>query len=237
MPHAPDAEPVRPARHPVGRYIAGVTGLVLVVVAGYVIRGQGGITQWDRGVLESINARHSGLLTALTTPINLGFAPLPAFGIVVVTLIAYGVATRRAGRALFAGVAIGLTYAPVPLIKALVARPRPLPLPYVIPGLPVETSGSFPSGHVAITGAIVVVWVLVLRRTGAQWAVGVVGAVLVGGTVFARMYAGAHYPTDVTASVVYVVTVAPVVVVLLARGDRRWPVAEAIDRWSGAREV
>jgi len=89
--------------------------------------------------------------------------------------------------------------------SAVVGRSRP-PVAHLDPVLP--PTSSFPSGHTAaaicLYGALAA---LVLRGTRAwwRWAVLGVAVALVVGVAFARLYRGAHHPTDVLASVAFAV--------------------------------
>jgi undecaprenyl-diphosphatase len=88
---------------------------------------------------------------------------------------------------------------------AVVGRSRP-PVAHLDAVLP--PTSSFPSGHTAaaicLYGAVAA---LVLRGTGAwwRWVVLAVAAAVIVGVAFARMYRGAHHPTDVLASVAFAV--------------------------------
>ena len=88
---------------------------------------------------------------------------------------------------------------------AVVGRPRP-PVAHLDATLP--PTSSFPSGHTAaavcLYGAVAA---LVLRGTQAwwRWLVLAVAVVLVGAVAFARLYRGAHHPTDVLASMAFAV--------------------------------
>ena len=88
---------------------------------------------------------------------------------------------------------------------AVVGRPRP-PVPHLDGVLP--PTSSFPSGHTAaavcLYGALAA---LVLRGTRAwwRWVVLALAVALVVGVAFARLYRGAHHPTDVLTSVAFAV--------------------------------
>ena len=89
--------------------------------------------------------------------------------------------------------------------SAVVGRTRP-PVPHLDAVLP--PTSSFPSGHTAaaicLYGAIAA---LVLRGTRAwwRWVVLAVAVAVIVGVAFARLYRGAHHPTDVLASVAFAV--------------------------------
>jgi len=102
------------------------------------------------------------------------------------------------------GLAQGATYAFVLGLKHAVGRPRP----YVYRALSSrsrhygEAQGerflSFPSGHAAISAALVTSWSLshpdwYVVAPGATWAVGV---------ALSRLHLGVHYPSDVLAGTV-----------------------------------
>jgi len=88
-------------------------------------------------------------------------------------------------------------------IHLFIDRPRPYAaLPHVQVLVARTTDGSFPSDHSLVVGAVAVgIW-LVDRSVG--W-VAIVLAVLMAAT---RVYAGAHYPTDVVAGLAISATVA-----------------------------
>jgi len=76
-------------------------------------------------------------------------------------------------------------------LKAVFQIPRPSSIPHLV-----SAGGwSFPSGH-AQTAAVLWGWLAwEIRRPWAYW----VGAVLIVGIAFSRVYLGVHYPSDVIA--------------------------------------
>jgi membrane-associated phospholipid phosphatase len=95
---------------------------------------------------------------------------------------------------------VGLVWVVNPLLKELVARPRPdlWPLPAAV------SEYSFPSGHAANSAAIVGSLIL-LANGRARAAVTVFGGVLVAAIGFSQLLLGRHYPTDVLVGWLWVV--------------------------------
>jgi len=87
----------------------------------------------------------------------------------------------------------------------VVGRPRPR-APYLDPELP--PTSSFPSGH---TGAAICLYgtiaalVLVAVRAWWRWLVLALAVAVVVTVALARLYRGAHFPTDLAGSVLYAV--------------------------------
>jgi undecaprenyl-diphosphatase len=94
-------------------------------------------------------------------------------------------------------------------------------------------TSSFPSGHTAaavcLYGAVAA---LVLRGTQAwwRWLVLAVAVVLIGAVAFARLYRGAHHPTDVLASMAFAVPWLLVTLRLVGDDPDRRPQRPAVRR-------
>jgi undecaprenyl-diphosphatase len=196
--------------------VFGIAGLALTVVVGLVIRHTPAITRWDQDLLIRINTAHWSGFDALTTAFNTAFSPLWATILTVMIALIIGVVTRRVGIAIVFAFTAGWIYAPLNLIKLLIARPRPARLPYVPLGTPLETSFSFPSGHVTMACAVVAALFLVTRAPRHRVMIGVIGGLVVVATAFSRMYVGAHYLTDVVASVLLATSTAAMMFVAVS---------------------
>lgn len=97
-------------------------------------------------------------------------------------------------------------------MKFAVQRARPQ---LVHPVVATPTSFSFPSGHVAFAFALVLAVLFTLRDSRRLWLLTCIGAGLVLLVAWSRMYLGVHFPTDVSASVLLVLSVYGVVIPLI----------------------
>lgn len=171
----------------------GLVALLVFVVTALLVANN--LTQpFDDRVLQAIRA----LVTPLGLRLALALAVLGQDGIVAGTIF-LGIVflSRRRWGALVVLVAVvgggeGLDN----LFKAVFARPRPSPLPSLIP----DQVYSFPSGHAVAS----VAFFLLLAYFGWQvlgpwqrivWALACAALALV--IAISRVYLGVHYPTDV----------------------------------------
>ena len=101
---------------------------------------------------------------------------------------------------------------------ALVDRPRP-PVPHLDAELP--PTSSFPSGHTAASICLyggIAALVLAATRAWWRWLVLTLAVVVVASVALARLYRGAHFPTDVLGSVLLAVPWLLVVLRVLPAG-------------------
>jgi len=193
----------RRAGHPAWLLGVAAAVFVLLVVTGIALRpGQ------DLGLARALNGLHTGALGVVTSATYNVLEPLPSVVLTVaLAALIWIVRDLRTGAA-FAGV-VALTWIPAEVIKLIVHRGRPdvLLMPY--PFLPVQTDPSFPSGHTAFIVALVVAFAFVVQRTRWYSIVVAVGTVLIGLVALALAVDAVHYPTDIAASVVWSLAVAP----------------------------
>lgn len=104
----------------------------------------------------------------------------------------------------------------------LVGRPRPA-VPHLDAALP--PTSSFPSGHTAaaicLYGGVATI-VLRVVRAWWRWVVLGVAVVVIVAVAAARLYRGAHYPTDVLGSVLFAVPWLLVTTKACAPSQNRW---------------
>lgn len=165
--------------------------------------------------------RNAGAVAAVSV-ISDCFGPV-AVGIwTAVAAMMLVVRDRHATRALtvIAGVVVaGLI---TEFIKVVVARPRP---PIVFHPTTLETSYSYPSGHVAGTCALALTAAVVCTTTAApwirRWAL-TAALVLTVGVAGTRMYLGVHWFSDVVAAVAVGVAVVLVIPQLVEAALTEW---------------
>jgi undecaprenyl-diphosphatase len=158
-------------------------------------------------------------------PVSAFLAELGNTGVIVgAAVIAAGVAyylTRRWRPSLVIVTVLVGEVAIFVLSSVIVDRPRP-PVPHLDAQLP--PTSSFPSGHTAASICLYgTIAALVLRGTRAwwRWVVLAVAVSLVAVVGFARLYRGAHHPTDVLASVAFAIPWVLTVLRLVGEEPRR----------------
>lgn len=195
-PHSP--------RRPVIRAVVVVALLVLI---GFLLRAH----PVDEPLARILNAAHTGTVAAVGSAVYAAFEPVPAVLLTVALTALVRIRTRRVATAVaFAGT-VALTWIPSDLLKLVVARPRPdgsvLPHPFV----PVQPDPSFPSGHAVFVTALLLAVLALVPPGRRRRAIAVVGGLGVLFVVLALAVDGVHWPSDLAASVVWALAVAPVV--------------------------
>ena len=207
--------------------VSGGLALVLVlVVAGAALRiSGGGPLPIDTTIMSATTRLHTPHRTLVVDVAMQVFSP---FAVAVWTALAAIILLVRDASVLRAVVLVSTVASAGALcvtLKVLAARPRPPVIDQV--GV-LETTYSFPSGHVAGTAALVVaVASLGARSAGgsariALWVCAIVAVVFVCAT---RLYLGVHWISDVVAAVVVAcaatLLVLPVVEVAMAQWTSR----------------
>lgn len=187
--------------------IAAIT-VVVVAIMGYVLKHLG---DFEMPLSIALNSLHHGVVGKLGDFVYKFMGPAFALiGTIAITLIV-AVSTKDLKKASTFAVLIAVTWVPVALLKSLVDRPRPdvslQPYPYH----PVQIDGSYPSGHATFIAVLVIALVMLFAIGRARVIAGIIGAVLGLGAIFLLTVDGVHYITDVSASIVWVLGVAPFV--------------------------
>jgi membrane-associated phospholipid phosphatase len=144
---------------------------------------------WDAPIILAIhNFSRPWLDTAMRVLTNAGEA-----GAIAVALLAAAWFYRKQQKLDAASILISLGGAAAmnTLLKLLLKRPRP----NLFPPLTVESSFSFPSGHVTASVAVFgFLAVLLWRERRFGWAI--FSALWIPLVIFSRIYLGVHYPSD-----------------------------------------
>ncbi len=206
--HAPERSPVHPWTTVAQLLVTAVLLLGAVVGVGLLIVHVGTGTAFERadvGVVQWLADHRVPWLDTLSAPLaEMGNTMVIVVGGVIAAVLAFVITRRWRASLVIATVLVGEVLIFL-ASTAVVGRPRP-PVPHLDGVLP--PTSSFPSGHTAaavcLYGALAA---LVLRGTRAwwRWVVLAVAVALVVGVAFARLYRGAHHPTDVLTSVAFAV--------------------------------
>jgi membrane-associated phospholipid phosphatase len=188
--------------------------VVLVVTAGFVFRALG---NFEMPLSHTLNALHHGILGTLGNILYHGIGPVPAvLATVAITGLILLVSRDLRVASTFA-VTIAATWLSVAVVKVIVDRPRPdaalLPFPFH----PIQVDASYPSGHATFIAALVVVVIAMIASRRAHAIAIAIGALIVAAAGFLLAVDGVHYSTDVLASIVWVLGVAPLVRALWVR--------------------
>lgn len=194
------------------RLIVAIVGVVLVVAGGIVLHA----SAFDLPVDRALNALHTGAVGALGDAVYKFVGPLYAIlGTAVLTVVILVVKRDLRLASTFA-VTIAVTWLSSAVVKIAVARPRPelalLPHPS-----PAQTDASYPSGHAVFVAALVVTAVLITRSVVLRRVWAIVGGVAVVAVGALLVSDGIHFPTDVLASWVWSLALAPLVCALWIR--------------------
>ncbi|MDQ1131236.1 phosphatase PAP2 family protein [Microbacterium sp. SORGH_AS_0888] len=196
---------LRPSRHPAAVLVTAVVAVALLTALGFVLRSH----PIDLALSQRLNTLHTGAIGAISNAAYAVISPVPAIAITVVLTGVVWAASRQLRVAVAFAVVVAATWIPSDLVKLLVHRPRPDVALMTYPFSPVQPDPSYPSGHTVFIVTLVIAVILLLR--GTRWLpVGVaVGAVLIALVGAALSIDAVHYPTDVAASIVWALAVAP----------------------------
>ena len=200
-----------PRSEPAATWVTGIGAVVIVVLFGLLAARNTAFSSAETQLSAAFNAAHVGALGSVTSAIYAIFSPVPAIVITLVIAAAVWLRSRDLRLAITFGVVIAVTWIPSAVVKALVHRPRPdaalLPHPFAVQ----PTDASYPSGHMVFITALVVTLILLTRGHRLRPLVVALGIVLALVVAFALVIDGVHFTTDVLASAVWSLGLAPLV--------------------------
>lgn len=177
-------------------------------------------TAADARLAVAVHELRTPPLTAVAEALRAAFLPPVAVTVCAAAMILLALLGRY-GTALLTGLVVTVGWGANSLYKVAIDRPRPAPERQLI----AEASPhAYPSGHVAVTLALVIAACLLAAGAGRLRLVAGLGAVLVAAQGWARVYLGAHHPTDVAGAILVVGGAATAVIVLCG------PLAARLDR-------
>lgn len=205
---------------PVGRgdgLAFSIAAIVIVLAFGFLIAKTAPMTRFDLRGDIALTTLHTGAFGALGSAIYKAFSPAEAIGFTLVVVVVIGVVTRNLRLAATFAIVVAGTWVPSDIVKILVHRPRPDAgaLSHHLATMP--TDPSYPSGHMVFVTSLALAFFFL--SAGTRWrpvaiVVGIVAVVTVG---FCLVSDGVHYPSDVLASLVWSLGVAPLVLAVCNR--------------------
>lgn len=218
---APELRPsfafLTPRRSLAPSLATGVIAVFAVILFGLLVARTSSMTQADLVVSKALNSLHTGLLGSATSDAYVVFGPAPAIVGTIVIAAVILLVSRNVRLALTFGVVVAATWLPSALVKVLVHRTRPdvTLLPHPMATQPIDAS--YPSGHAVFVTALVVALVLLSRGHSVRPLLTVLGSVVVALVALALVIDGVHYLSDVLASIIWSLGLAPLVLELWNR--------------------
>ncbi|WP_157547592.1 phosphatase PAP2 family protein [Hymenobacter sp. DG25A] len=183
----------------IGLYVLGllVPWMLFIDLAEDVWKGEG--FAWDHIILDWLQAhRHPALDNQAVFLSHLGGTG--AMGALTLAIVGGHLLVGARWRAVLMATAMAGAWLLNLWSKALTARIRPLEWIPLVEEPPVPAMRfSFPSGHAMFAAALATALCVLLWPTRWRWQVLIIGAFWAGVIGLARVYLGAHYPSDVVA--------------------------------------
>lgn len=188
-----------------------VVSALLVVTMGVFLRVAPSPNGAEQAITVWFNSARTGVIGGITTAVYDSLEPIFAVIITALLAVSLWIVTRRLRLAITFAVVVAATWLPIAVFKFLFFRARPDALLLPHPVTPAPFDASYPSGHVAFVTALAMAFVLIAGTTTWRIVAIVLGSLGVIVVALSVLVDGVHFPTDVIASIVWGVGVAPLV--------------------------
>ncbi|CAN5344112.1 phosphatase PAP2 family protein [soil metagenome] len=188
-----------------------VVSTLLVVAMGVFLRVAPSPNAAEQAVTIWFNGARTGVIGGITTAVYDSLEPIFAVIITALLAVTIWIVTRRLRLAITFAVVVAATWLPIAVFKFLFLRARPDALLLPHPVTPAPFDASYPSGHVAFVTALAMAFVLIAGTFTKRVVTIVLGALAVILVALSVLIDGVHFPTDVIASIVWGVGIAPLV--------------------------
>lgn len=194
-----------------------IAAVVVVAAFGLFIAKTHAMTYLDLQGVKALNPLHTGLIGALGSAVYKAFSPVEAVALTVVVVVIIWAVSRKLRLAGTFALTVAVTWLSSDIVKVLVHRARPdrTAFSHHLAQSPVDPS--FPSGHMVFVATLALTFFFLARGKTYRPLVGLVGLVVVVAVAFSLVSDGVHYPTDVFASIIWSLGVAPLVLGLSNR--------------------
>ena len=207
-------------RSPQGRPDAlafGIVSVVVVAAFGFFVAKTHAMTHLDLEGVKALNRFHTGFLGKLGADVYKVFSPVEAVALTVVIVLIIWAVSRNIRLAATFAVTVAVTWIPSDVVKFLVHRARPDHTAFSNHLAQSPVDSSYPSGHMVFVATLMITFFMLSRGTAYRGIVAVVAIVVVAVVAFSLVGDGVHYPTDVLASILWSLGVAPLVLGLWNR--------------------
>jgi len=194
-----------------------IVAIVVVLVYGFLLAKTHAVTHLDLQGVKALNHLHSGFLGKLEADVYKIFSPVEAVGITVVIVLLIWAVTRNLRLAATFALTVAVTWLVSDVVKILVHRARPDRAAYSHHLAEHPLDPSYPSGHMVFVATLMVTFFMLARGTAYRAVVAAAAIIVIAIVAFSLVSDGVHYPTDVLASIVWSIGVAPLVLGLLNR--------------------
>jgi len=177
----------------------GITSIVLIICAGLVYWELGfgllkdGAIAWDEPLMLALHSMSQPWLDRLFMAITQTGATLIVFPVLAMVVYLW----RRSEK--ITAVLLIISAVIFPLVSLVIKEEFGRPRQTVFPPLVVEHTFSFPSGHTLTAVGVYGLIAVLLWQRGHRW-LGTLSGIWVFMIALSRVYLGAHYPSDVLAS-------------------------------------